>query len=295
MMEIIGNLLLNIMMGFVNLLIMPWHIYQWLNLDTIKLKMNAVTLMGMSHQFFFVVFAFVLILVLFGLYSRTFLRSLVVNLEGFNSKIGRVASWFALIMVIQQVMIIVVGQVFRGNGLTFSPLGLTLVDEQLQWLSGQLKFYNAILIVFASAYTFIEGGHVRVDLIYSAVKKRTKQWIDLFGTLLMFMPSTILLWWFSWPIATNSMFKQRPINIFSEKTSWRGYKFESSGTAEFSWVWAFKLFVVIFAGLMFICAVAFLLRNILALLEKDKDIPTHFSTSESHNGMGKEAPTGHPT
>jgi len=291
-MEIIASLLFNILMGFVNLVIMPWHIYQWLNLDTLKLKMNAITLMGMSHQFFFVVFALVCSLVLLGLYSRDFLRSTVQVLEGFNGKMGRLAAWFALIMMIQQVMIIAVGQIFRGNEMTFSPLGLNLVGEELQWLSGQLKFYNAILIAFASAYTFIEGGHVRVDLVYSTVKKRTKHWIDLFGTLLFFMPSTILLWWFSWPIAMNSMFSQRPINIFSEKTSWRSYKFESSGTAEFTWVWAFKLLVVLFAGLMFICAVGFLLRNILALLEKNKSIPTHFSTTDSDNGMGEEAPVG---
>ncbi len=293
-MDIFGSLLLNILMGFVNLLIMPWHIYQWLNLDTLKLKMNAITLMGMSHQFFCVVLALVCMLIFLGIYSRGFLRSTVGVLEGFNGKIGRIAAWFALVMMIQQVMIIAVGQIFRGNELVFSPLGLNLVQEELQWLSGQLKFYNAILIAIASAYTFIEGGHVRVDLVYSAVKKRTKHWIDLFGTIFLFMPSTILLWWFSWPIAMNSMFKQRPINIFSDKTSWRGYKFESSGTAEFTWVWAFKLLVVVFAGLMFVCAVAFLLRNILALLEKDKEIPTHYSTTEPLNGMGKAAPAGHP-
>jgi len=292
-MDIIGSLFFNILIGFVNLLILPWHIYQWHNLDTFKLKMNAITLMGMSHQFFYVVLAFVCLLIFLGLYSRDFLRSVVRMLEGFNGGIGRLAAWFALIMMIQQVMIIAVGQIFRGNELTFSPLGLSLVEEELQWLSGQLKFYNAILIALASAYTFIEGGHVRVDLVYSLVKKRTKHWIDLFGTLFLFMPSTILLWWFSWPIAMNSMFKQRPINIFSEKTSWRGYKFESSGTAEFSWVWAFKFLVIVFAGLMFVCAVAFLLRNILALLEKDKDIPTHYSITEPFNGMGKEAPAGH--
>ncbi len=292
-MEAAGNLLLSIVMGFVNLVMLPWHLYKWITLDTLKLKMSSLTLAGMSHEFFFIVFAFVLLLIGLGIYKREFLRSVVYGLEHFNGKIGRYAAWFALIMTIQQVMIIAVGQIFRGNELVFSPFGLILVNEELQWLSGQLKFYNAILIAVASAYTFIEGGHVRVDLIYSTVSKRTKHWIDLFGTLFFFLPSTMMLWWFSWPIAMNSMFKQRPLNIFSEKASWRGFKFESSGTAEFTWVWAFKLLVVVFAGLMFICAVAFLLRNILALLEKDKDIPTHYSFDDPQNGMGKKAPAVH--
>ena len=286
-MDTLGTLLINFAMGFVNLLILPWHIYKWITLDTFKAKMNVITLAGMSHEFFFIVLALVLILIAVGIYKRKFLYAVVSRLEGFNGRLGQAAAWFALIMMLQQVMIIVMGQVFRGNSLLFSPLGLSLVDEELQWLSGQLKFYNAILIALASAYTFIEGGHVRVDLVYSAVKKRSKQWIDLIGTLILFIPSTILLWWFSWPIAMNSLFRQRPLNLFSTKSSWRGYNFESSGTAEFSWVWAFKSLVVVFAGLMFVCAITFLLRNILALLEKDKEIETHYSFSGGpFGGMG---------
>lgn len=276
-MEALGSLFLNFIMGFVNLLILPWHIYNWLTLDTLKLKMNALTLAGMSHEFFFTVLALVLILIGAGFYKRSFLRSTVSGLETFNGKIGKLSIWFALFMMLQQVIIIAVGQVFRGNEIVFAPLGINIVSEELQWLSGQLKFYNAVLITFASAYTFIEGGHVRVDLVYASCKKRTKHWIDLFGTLILFVPSTILLWWFSWPIAMNSMFAQKPMNIWTTSARWRGVRLESSGTAEFSWVWTFKFMVLIFAGLMFICAIGFLLRNILALLERDEDIATHYS------------------
>jgi len=276
-MEVLGNLLLNIATGFLNLVILPWHIFKWASLPTLKAKMNVILLGGMSLEFFFVVFAFVVVLIVAGIYRRSFLRRTVCGLEAFNGRIGRMATWFALLMMLQQVMIIAMGQVFRGNELVFAPLGIVLVQEELQWLSGQLKFYNAILIAIASAYTFIEGGHVRVDLVYSALSKRAKHWVDLFGTVLFFIPSTVLLWWFSWPLMINSALRARPLNIFSTKSSFRGFKWESSGTAEFSWVWSFKFLVVVFAGLMFICAIAFLLRNILALLERDEDVATHYS------------------
>ncbi len=288
-MEALGSLLFKFAMGFVNLLILPWHIFNWLSLDTLKAKMNALTFIGISQQFLFVVVALVIVLIAGGLYNHRFLRRTVYGLEQFNGRIGRFATWFALLMMLQQVMIIAMGQIFRGNELHFSPLGIDLVKEELQWLSGQLKFYNAILIAVASGYTFIEGGHVRVDLVYSAVKRRTQKWIDFYGTLFLFLPSTMLLWWFAWPIAMNSMFKQRPMNIYSTKTSWRGVKWESSGTAEFSWVWSFKFLVLVFAGLMFICAVGFLLRNILALRERDQDIPTHYNFArDSAGGLGDE-------
>lgn len=276
-MEVLGSILLSFLMGFVNLLLLPWHIFQWLSLETFKEKMSVITLVGQSHEFFFILVAIIIILIGVGVFKRNFLRATVYGLEQFNGKLGQWAAWFAILMMLQQVMIIGIGQVFRGNEVVFAPLGVVLFNEELQWLSGQLKFYNAMLIAVASAYTFIEGGHVRVDLIYSALKRRTQIWIDLICTLIFLFPSTILLWWFAWPIAMNSMFKQKPMNIWTTSTKWRDFKWESSGTAEFTWVWAFKAIIIVFAGLLFIVAVSFLLRNILALLEKDDEMEAHYS------------------
>ena len=279
-MEAFVSLLLSFFMGFVNLVILPYHIFKWLSLETLKEKMSAFVLAGQSQSFFFMILALVIILIAVGIYRRSFLRKTIYSLEIFNGRIGQMAAWFAIIMMLQQVMIIAIGQIFRGNEITFAPLGMVLFSEELQWLSGQLKFYNAILIALASAYTFIEGGHVRVDLVYSALKRRTQHWVDLIGTLFLFIPSTVALWWFAWPLVMNSMFKQKPMNIWSSSAKWRDFKWESSGTAEFTWVWAFKLMILLFAGLMFIVAISFLLRNILALLEKDEEVPSHFSFEE---------------
>ncbi len=283
-MEILIGILIKFVMGFVNLVLLPWHIFQWLSLETLKEKMAAFVLAGQSQEFFFILVAIVVTIIIVGLFRRDFLRNTVHGLEAFNGRLGQWAAWLAVIMMLQQVMIIAIGQVFRGNEVIFAPLGMVLFDEELQWLSGQLKFYNASLIAIASAYTFIEGGHVRVDLIFSALKRRTQLWIDFFGTLFFFIPSTVLLWWFAWPIATNSMFAQKPMNVWSSSARWRGFKWEASGTAEFSWVWSFKALIVVFAGLMFIVSISFLLRNILALLEKDDEIVSHYSFEEKDAG-----------
>ena len=260
--------------GFVDLVKFPYTVYQWLQLETFKLKMNAILLAGQSSEFLSMVLALFTILLVVGLLRPAFLERTVHGLEYGITKVGHFACWFALLMMFQQVLIIVVGQIFRGNEVIFAPLGLVLFDEELQWLSGQLKLYNAILIAMASAYTFIEGGHVRVDIFYSRLSYRAQKISDLIGTLVFMLPSSILLWWFAWPLATNSMFSQRPMNIFSDKASWRGFKWESSGTAEFTWVWAFKVLIVVFAGLLILQAFAFLLRNALALRVRE-EIPSH--------------------
>ena len=120
----------------------------------------------------------------------------------------------------------------------------------------------------------IEGGHVRVDLVYAGLSYRKRKISDLVGTLVLFFPSAILLWWFAWPLAMNSMFAQRPLNVWSTKASWRAVKWESSGTAEFTWVWAFKVLILVFAGLLILQAFTFLLRNIMALREEG-EIESH--------------------
>lgn len=269
--------------GFIDLVMLPYTIYQWWQLETLKEKMSSLTLAGQSAEFLYMMLALVFLLVLLGLISRRFLRATVLGLESFNRTIGHYASWFVLLLMFQQVLIIVMGQVFRGNELLFSPFGMPLSDAELQWLSGQLKFYNAILIAFASAYTFIEGGHVRVDLIYGNLNYKAQRFMDFLGSLFFMLPTAILIWWFAWPIATNSAFKQRPLNIFSDKASWRGFKWESSGTAEFTWVWAFKAIILVFAALLFVQAVAFLLRNLWGLLESDVEShPKYHSPDLQH-------------
>lgn len=280
--------------GFVDLLMLPWTAWQWYHMDVLKEKMIALTMAGKSPEFLYMMLSLVLLLLLLGLLSRRFLRATVLSLEAFNRRIGQVAAWFVLLLMLQQVLIIVMGQVFRGNELLFSPFGMPLSNAELQWMSGQLKFYNAILITFASAYTFIEGGHVRVDLVYGNLGYRARHLIDFLGSLFFMLPATILLWWFAWPLATNSVFAQRPMNIFSSKASWRGVRLETSGTAEFTWVWAFKVLILFFAALLFIQAIAFMLRNLWALLERNQEIESHPSDPADHAMEPPDINLGNP-
>ncbi len=276
-MSLVLEVLKGLVNGAVNLAMLPSTINQWWQLETLKEKMTALTLAGQSLDFLYMMMALLLIIFILSLISRRFLKATVLGLEGFNRSVGHFASWFVLLLMFQQVLIIVMGQVFRGNELLFAPFGMQLADNELQWLSGQLKFYNAILIAMASGYTFIEGGHVRVDLVYGGLSYKAKRFMDFLGSIIFMLPTTILIWWFAWPIATNSAFKQRPINIFSDKASWRGFKWESSGTAEFTWVWAFKAIILVFAALLFIQAVAFMLRNLWGMLEPDVESHPKFT------------------
>ncbi len=60
-------------------------------------------------------------------------------------------------------------------------------------------------------YALRHGGHVRVDLIYERLDKNKRAWIDLFGTLLLLLPFTLLVAWYgvnftieSWQLGEQS-------------------------------------------------------------------------------------------
>jgi TRAP-type mannitol/chloroaromatic compound transport system permease small subunit len=58
-----------------------------------------------------------------------------------------------------------------------------------------VRFWYAALFLFSSAYTLVEGGHVRVDVLYAGLSGRAKAWVNAVGSLVLGLPLcwTILL------------------------------------------------------------------------------------------------------
>ena len=59
--------------------------------------------------------------------------------------------------------------------------------QELEW-----HLYSAIFML-AIPYTLYKNGHVRVDIIYDNLSQRKQAWIDLFGTLFLLIPFTVLV------------------------------------------------------------------------------------------------------
>ena len=127
---------------------------------------------GASWELFFVFLFLFLVVTLIGLVRNSVMRACVRGLEGTANWVGRIACWAGLLMVLQQVIIIFMQRVFAVSEISLG-FGFTLTKD-VSWWSEELKFYNAIIVCLCVSYTFVQGGHVRVDLVYSAVKYRTK-------------------------------------------------------------------------------------------------------------------------
>ena len=51
-----------------------------------------------------------------------------------------------------------------------------------------VRFWYAALFLFASAYTLIHDGHVRVDVIYAGFSEKAKNRTNMLGSLLLGLP-----------------------------------------------------------------------------------------------------------
>ncbi|ABD54817.1 TRAP transporter small permease subunit [Jannaschia sp. CCS1] len=152
---------------------------------------------GASVELFFALFFIFGTITVIGMFKREFLWTCVRIQETFANAVGRTAAWVGLLMVLQQVMIVFLQRIFRVPDISMGPLG-TVFTQDLSWWAEELKLYNAIVVTLCVTYTFVQGGHVRVDLVYSAVKFRTKKVLDMFGAVFFMLPVVTLTYMYAW-------------------------------------------------------------------------------------------------
>ncbi len=64
--------------------------------------------------------------------------------------------------------------------------------QELEW------HLFAAMFMFGIAYTLKEDGHVRVDIFYDAMSAKKQAIINIFGSLVLALPITILILYYSW-------------------------------------------------------------------------------------------------
>lgn len=223
---------------------------------------------GASVEFFFVTLAIFLVVTIIGLISNRFMWGCVRGLEGFANVVGRVAAWAGLLMVLQQIVIIFMQRVFAvaeisvGFGVSFT--------KDVSWWSEELKLYNAMIVCLCAAYTFVQGGHVRVDLVYSAVSYRTKRVIDMFGSIVFMIPGAIIIWLYGWFFLWRHLVVPNPsasetLDRLLNKARALRWNIETIGFSPngFNAYFLFKVLLVTFALMVMLQAVAFFYRSYL--------------------------------
>ena len=80
--------------------------------------------------------------------------------------------WLALLVVVAEL------------GIVFSRF---VFSYEQAFMADLVRFWYAALFLFASAYTLLEDGHVRVDVLYSRFSRRKKGRMNAWGTVILGM------------------------------------------------------------------------------------------------------------
>ncbi|MEQ8870562.1 MAG: C4-dicarboxylate ABC transporter permease [Roseovarius sp.] len=257
----------NIGLAFYNFFYAISHPTLWLDWSDKEAIMRFVYYGG-SIEFFFVVFTAILILTAVGLWKNSVMWGCVRVLEGFANVVGRFFAWAGLIMVLQQVIIVFVQRIFARPDISIG-FGIPL-EMDISWWSEELKLYNALVVALCCTYTFVQGGHVRVDLISATVSHRSKRMIDMVGSLLFMMPMAILIWMYGWYFLWRHLITPKPsasdtLDRLLMKARAVRWNVETIGFSPngFNGYFLFKILMVAFAGMIFIHAIAFFYRSYL--------------------------------
>ena len=238
-------------------------------------KTNIMRLVyyGASVEAFFAFFNVVLAVFVVGLFRRDFLWGVVVGLETFTNTLGRVAAWAGLLMVLQQTMVVFLQSIFRVADISLGPMGLA-TTHGIAWWADSLKFHNAIVVCLCAGWTFVQGGHVRVDLFYARVRHGTKRIIDMAGSLLFVIPAIIITWFYSWFFLWRHMITP-PVNATDTldrtllKANAMRWNIETTGFSPsgFNGYFLFKVLILLFCASILIQAVTFFYRSWLEYVE----------------------------
>jgi len=107
-----------------------------------------------------------------------FIEKVVNVIEKISDKIGYFVSWICTLMVLT---------VFYDTIMRYAFNHGSVALQELEW------HLFAVVFLLGAAFTFKEGGHVRVDILYMSFSKKTKAWIDFIGTFIFLIPFAVMV------------------------------------------------------------------------------------------------------
>lgn len=258
----------NLLGAFTNIFYAVINPALWLDWSNNEAMMRFIYYGG-SVELFFAMLLIFMIVTAIGFWRNSFMWACVRVLEGIANTTGRVFAWAGLLMVLQQILIVFLQRIFRVAEISIAPFGLDFTKD-LSWYGEELKLYNAAIVAMCVTYTFVQGGHVRVDLVYSAVRFRTKRVIDMFGSLVFMIPAAVLVWMYSWyfmwrHLVTPKVSASDSLELLMRKSRVLKWNVETIGFSPngFNGYFLFKVLLVAFTALVMLQAVAFFYRSYL--------------------------------
>ena len=235
---------------------------------------------GASIELFFALSIILIFYTVIAVFYRPLMWKTVTSLETLANTTGRFFSWAGLTMVLIQIVIIFIQRIFAVSEITIG-FGLAFSFD-VSWWSESLKLYNAMIVALCVTYTFVQGGHVRVDLVYSVVSYRAKRVIDMLGSIFFMLPAAILLWMYSWFFMWRHLIVPKPsasdtVEKLVMKARALRWNVETIGFSPngFNAYFLFKMLILAYTGLIMIHAISFFYRSFLEWSEGEESEGKH--------------------
>jgi TRAP-type mannitol/chloroaromatic compound transport system permease small subunit len=117
------------------------------------------------------------------------MKTLLNILEKFIDAVGSLCSLLMILMILN---------VFYDVLMRYFFNDVSIAMQELEW------HLYAAMFMFGIGYTLKEDGHVRVDVIYDQLSKKSQAIINIAGSLLFALPFTLLILYFSWDYALEA-------------------------------------------------------------------------------------------
>jgi TRAP-type mannitol/chloroaromatic compound transport system permease small subunit len=237
----------------------------WLNWKDPQAMMRFIYY-GASTELFFVLVLALLILTAIAMRRREMMWSMVRGLEWLGNGVGRLFAWAGLIMVLQQIIIVFMQRIFTRPDISIG-FGIPLQFD-ISWFAEELKLFNALVVCLCVSYTFVQGGHVRVDLFYAGAKFRTKKIVDMFGALFFMIPFAVVTWLYGWFFMWRHLVTPNPsasdsLELLLRKSRVLKWNVETIGFSPngFNGYFLFKILLCLFCVMVILQAIAVFYRS----------------------------------
>ena len=115
-----------------------------------------------------------------------FLLAIARGIDAATTALGRLTWWASLALVLIGVQNVLARYGYQQIRRAFGDDVAAALSNNT-FLELQTLLYNVIFLLGA-AYVMRIDAHVRVDILYSRLRRRTRAWIDIVGTVLFLFP-----------------------------------------------------------------------------------------------------------
>src|SRR6478609_11991857 len=108
-----------------------------------------------------------------------------------NALVGRWVIWLILGSTVISALNAIVRKVFNTSSNAYL---------EVQW------YLFAAAFLLAAGYTLLNGEHVKIDVVYSRLSRKTQNWIDVFGFAVFLLPMCLVALWFAAPFFLQGLY-----------------------------------------------------------------------------------------